>query len=124
SRGAAVASWGAIIPRICLGETQEDAQPAARVLAALRVLLGVDSELPVTWKRAPVPLAEWEVERMRLRAVLDNAMRAMSAVSALKALTEKITNVVIGDDVAARANDAVKLVREGLANPEAPRLDK
>ncbi|KAL6739726.1 hypothetical protein Aduo_013147 [Ancylostoma duodenale] len=124
SRGAAVASWGAIIPRICLGETKEDAQPAARVLAALRVLLGVDSELPVTWKRAPVPLAEWEVERMRLRAVLDNAMRAMSAVSALKALTEKITNVVIGDDVAARANDAVKLVQEGLTNPEAPRLDK
>ncbi|KAK6747982.1 hypothetical protein RB195_000908 [Necator americanus] len=124
SRGAAVASWGAIIPRISLGETLDDAQPAARVLAALRILLGVDSELPATWKRAPVPLAEWEIERMRLRAVLDNAMRAMSAVSALKALTEKITNVVISDDVAAKANDAVRLVKEGLSNREAPQLDK
>ncbi|PIO59107.1 hypothetical protein TELCIR_19441, partial [Teladorsagia circumcincta] len=52
SRGAAVASWGAVIPRIGVGETQEAAYPAARVLAALRVLLGVDSDLPTTWKRA------------------------------------------------------------------------
>ncbi|VDO83510.1 unnamed protein product [Heligmosomoides polygyrus] len=104
SRGAAVASWGAVVPRI----------------AALRILLGVDSELPSTWKRATVPLTVWETDRMRLRAILDNAMRAMSAVRALKALTVKITNVVIGDDVAARANQAVQLVREGLQNPEAP----
>lgn len=124
SRGAAVASWGAVVPRIGNGETQENAQPAARLLAALRILLGVDSELPSTWKRATVPLTVWETDRMRLRAILDNAMRAMSAVRALKALTVKITNVVIGDDVAARANQAVQLVREGLQNPEAPLLDK
>ncbi|PIO60862.1 hypothetical protein TELCIR_17632 [Teladorsagia circumcincta] len=124
SRGAAVASWGAVIPRIGVGETQEAAYPAARVLAALRVLLGVDSDLPTTWKRATVPLSVWEADRMRLRAVIDNAMRAMSAVSALKALTVKITNVVIGDDVAARANQAVQFVREGLTNSKAPQLDK
>ncbi|VDO92932.1 unnamed protein product [Haemonchus placei] len=80
SRGAAVASWGAVIPRIGLGETEESAQPGARVLGALRVLLG--------------------------------------------ALTEKITNVVISDDVAARATQAVRLVTEGLTNPKAPQLDK
>lgn len=124
SRGVAVASWGAIIPRISVGETSENAQTAARILAALRVLLGVDSDLPSSWKRAPVPLAEWEIERMRLRAILDNAMRAMSAVGALKALTEKITNIVINDDVAARANEAVRLVQEGLVNPGGPQLDK
>ncbi|VDM59076.1 unnamed protein product [Angiostrongylus costaricensis] len=124
SRGVAVASWGAIIPRICVGETSEDPQTAARILSALRVLLGVDSDLPASWKRAPVPLADWEIERMRLRAILDNAMRAISAVSALKALTEKITNVVINDDVAARANEAVHLVQAGLESPGAPQLNK
>lgn len=124
SRGVAVASWGAIIPRICVGEASENAQTAARILAALRVLLGVDSDLPSSWKRAPVPLADWEIERMRLRAVLDNAMRAISAVNALKALTEKITNIVINDDVAAQANEAVRLVQAGLENPGAPQLDK
>ncbi|KAK6041362.1 hypothetical protein COOONC_21133, partial [Cooperia oncophora] len=124
SRGAAVASWGAVIPRLGVGETQETAHTAGRVLGALRILIGVDSDLPSTWKRAPIPLAVWEVDRIRLRAVLDNAMRAMSAVSALKALTEKITNVVIGDDVAARANQAVSLVREGLMDSKAPQLDK
>uniref|UniRef100_A0A0K0CXZ3 FeoB-type G domain-containing protein n=1 Tax=Angiostrongylus cantonensis TaxID=6313 RepID=A0A0K0CXZ3_ANGCA len=124
SRGVAVASWGAIIPRICVGETSEDPQTAARILSALRVLLGVDSDLPASWKRAPVPLADWEIERMRLRAILDNAMRAISAIGALKALTEKITNVVINDDVAARANEAVHLVQAGLENPGAPQLNK
>ncbi|VDL77703.1 unnamed protein product [Nippostrongylus brasiliensis] len=110
SHGSVVASWGAIIPRVVSGEKEGGVRTGERVLGALRVLLGVDSELPTTWKRAPVPLSGWEVERMRLRAVLDNAMRAISAVSALKALTEKITNVEIGDDVAASANEAVKLL--------------
>uniref|UniRef100_A0A7I4YKM2 GPI transamidase component PIG-S n=1 Tax=Haemonchus contortus TaxID=6289 RepID=A0A7I4YKM2_HAECO len=124
SHGAAVASWGAVVPRIGLGETEESAQPGARVLGALRVLLGVDSDLPSTWKRSSVPLAVWEVDRMRLRAILDNSMRAISAVKALKALTVKITNVVISDDVAARATQAVRLVTEGLTNPKAPQLKK
>ncbi|WKY04510.1 hypothetical protein Q1695_005486 [Nippostrongylus brasiliensis] len=124
SHGSVVASWGAIIPRVVSGEKEGGVRTGERVLGALRVLLGVDSELPTTWKRAPVPLSVWEIERMRLRAVLDNAMRAISAVSALKALTEKITNVEIGDDVAASANEAVKLVKEGLTNPEAPVLEK
>ncbi|KJH52103.1 hypothetical protein DICVIV_01682 [Dictyocaulus viviparus] len=123
SRGIAVASWGAIIPRIYIGETTRKTETAARVLAALRILLGVDSELPLSWKRDPVPLADWEIERMRIRAVVDNAMRAISAINALKALTEKISNVVINDDVAARANQAVHLVQTGLENPASPHLN-
>uniref|UniRef100_A0A1I7XC29 Peroxisome biogenesis protein 2 n=1 Tax=Heterorhabditis bacteriophora TaxID=37862 RepID=A0A1I7XC29_HETBA len=135
SRGVVIASWGAIIPR---SEYTEE-----RILAAIRVLLGVDTDLSSGWVRDPVPIADWEIDRLRLRAIVDNSMRSISAIGALKvfilliyyiygvimflflfqALTEKITNIVIKDDVAERASEAVRLVIFGLKDKNKPDLD-
>ncbi|CAI2350012.1 unnamed protein product [Caenorhabditis sp. 36 PRJEB53466] len=102
SHGVAVASWGAVLPR---NEATE-----SRAIAALRIQMGMDAELSPGWHRPPVALCQWEVARARLRASVDNAMRAASAIRALEQLTHKISNIVINDDVAERATRAVRIL--------------
>ena len=76
SPGAVVAAWGAVIPRNEL--------TSSRAIASLRVLLGLDSELISGWTRDPVPLAEWELTRLKMRAIVDNTMRSITDVATLK----------------------------------------
>lgn len=74
--------------------------------------MGMDAELSHGWHRPPVAICQWEVARARLRASVDNAMRAASAVRALDQLAQKISNIVINDDVADRATRAVEILND------------
>ncbi|CAP24309.2 Protein CBR-HPO-5 [Caenorhabditis briggsae] len=102
--GVAVASWGAVLPR---NEATE-----SKAIAAMRIQMGMDAELLIGWHRPSVALCQWEVARARLRASVDNAMRAASAVRALDELAHKISNIAINDDVAGRATRAVNILDE------------
>ncbi|CAB3406333.1 unnamed protein product [Caenorhabditis bovis] len=114
--GFAVAAWGAILGR--------NAQTESRAIAAFRVQMGMDAELMPGWRRPPVAVCHWEIARARLRAAVDNAMRAASAIRALDEMTKKISNIVINDEVAAKATMAVKLLDEGLQKGKALNFDK
>ncbi|CAD6196804.1 unnamed protein product [Caenorhabditis auriculariae] len=116
SNGLAVASWGAVLAR--------NEKTESRAIAALRIHIGMDAELMPGWSRPPAPLCEWEVARARLRACVDNGMRAASAIRALNEVADKITNIVINDDVAERATRAVQLLFEGLKPGQQPDYEK
>ncbi|PAV62694.1 hypothetical protein WR25_20422 [Diploscapter pachys] len=116
SNGVAVASWGAILAK----NEKADSQ----IINAMRMLLGLDSDLLVGWTREAVALCEWEKNRAYLRALLDNAMRAASATRALKKMTENITTIAIKEHIAAKANEAKRLIEEGLGDGNAPHLNK
>uniref|UniRef100_A0A8R1I0I3 GPI transamidase component PIG-S n=1 Tax=Caenorhabditis japonica TaxID=281687 RepID=A0A8R1I0I3_CAEJA len=102
SHGVAVASWGAVLAR--------NEHTESRAIAAARIQMGMDAELPPGLYRPPVALCQWEISRARLRASVDNAMRAASAIRALDQLNRKISNIVINDEVADRANRAVHIL--------------
>lgn len=102
--GVAVASWGAVL-------TRNDATES-RAIAAMRIQMGMDAELSIGWYRPPVAVCQWEIARARLRASVDNAMRAASAIRALDQLAQKISNIAINDDVAERATRAVTILDE------------
>uniref|UniRef100_A0A1I7TDA3 GPI transamidase component PIG-S n=1 Tax=Caenorhabditis tropicalis TaxID=1561998 RepID=A0A1I7TDA3_9PELO len=102
--GVAVASWGAVLPRNDLTESKS--------IAAMRIQMGMDAELSPGWYRPPVAVCQWEIARARLRASVDNAMRAASAIRALDQLAHKISNIAINDDVANRASLAVSILDE------------
>ncbi|EGT37906.1 hypothetical protein CAEBREN_06970 [Caenorhabditis brenneri] len=100
--GVAVASWGAVLPRTELTES--------KAISAMRIQMGMDAELLPGWHRPPVAVCQWEIARARLRASVDNAMRAASAIRALDQLAQKISNIAINDDVADRAKRAVSIL--------------
>lgn len=100
--GVAVASWGAVLQR---NEATE-----SKAIAAMRIQMGMDAELSSGWHRPPVAICQWEIARARLRASVDNAMRAASAVRALDQLAHKISNIAINNDVAERATRAVSIL--------------
>ncbi|EFP04796.1 hypothetical protein CRE_29996 [Caenorhabditis remanei] len=100
--GVAVASWGAVLTR---NEATE-----SKAIAAIRIQMGMDAELSIGWHRPPVAVCQWEIARARLRASVDNAMRAASAIRALDQLAQKISNIAINNDVADRATRAVRIL--------------
>lgn len=69
------------------------------LIGALRVLLGLDTELPYSTGRYPSPIADWELSRLRLRSFVDSSMNAISSVRAIHNLVAQISNVVINDEV-------------------------
>ncbi len=91
-----IASWGSV--SIPIAPSDGDALSVA-VLGALRVLLGLDTELPAGSDKDTVPLAEWELRRLALRSFVDNAMHTMSSVEAMRRLADGISNVVVSDEV-------------------------
>ncbi|CAI5447884.1 unnamed protein product [Caenorhabditis angaria] len=106
--GIAVAAWGAVLTR--------NEKTEKKAIAALRIHLGLDAELSSSWSRPPIPLCKWEIERARLRVSIDNAMRTSSSIRALYEMTQKITNIVINEEVARKATKAVELLENGLKN--------
>lgn len=100
--GVAVASWGSVLSR--------NSDTESKAIASMRVQMGMDAELPIGWHRPSVAVCQWEIARARLRASVDNAMRAASATRALNQLAQKISNIAINDEVAMRASQAVEIL--------------
>ncbi|VDN02852.1 unnamed protein product [Thelazia callipaeda] len=109
-----VASWGALFSTRDSGSLIVDES----VIAAMRVLFGLDTDLPNTAQRLPLPVAEWEIRRMKLRSFIDCSINAISSVGAIKKLVSQISSIVISDEVANKTNYAVKLISETLSAAE------
>ncbi|VDK49249.1 unnamed protein product [Anisakis simplex] len=114
SNGVVVASWGAIVS--CCG--RETSSVSSSLIASLRILLGLDSELPYGASKQPSPVSEWELRRLKLRSFVDFSMNAMSSVRAIHMLIAQIDNIVINDEVADSANRAVELIENALNKAE------
>uniref|UniRef100_A0A915BLE1 GPI transamidase component PIG-S n=1 Tax=Parascaris univalens TaxID=6257 RepID=A0A915BLE1_PARUN len=114
SKAVVVASWGAVVS--CPG--MRAASVSSSVIGSLRVLLGLDTELPHGASKDPSPVADWELNRLKLRSFVDFSMNAISSVRAIHTLIEHIDNIVINEEVASAANRAVELIEEALSRAE------
>lgn len=106
--GVVIASWGS------LTFTGGKMTVSQSLIGALRVLLGLDTELPYMTQRHPSPVADWELNRLKLRSFVDCSMNAITSVQAIHNLVAQIDNIVINDEVAGTADKAVHLVKSAL----------
>ncbi|CAG9534148.1 unnamed protein product [Cercopithifilaria johnstoni] len=114
SNGVVVASWGALLSyggRKHLAVNQS-------IIAAMRVLFGLDTDLPVSYDRLPLPVAKWEIKRIKLRSFIDCSINGISSVAAIHKLISQIDNIVINEEVANKTNLAVKLISQALSTVE------
>lgn len=95
SRGIVVASWGAVLSY----GAQRHFAVNQSVIAAMRVLFGLDTDIPVTADRAPIPVARWEISRLKLRSFIDCSINGISSVAAIHKLVSQIDNIVINEEV-------------------------
>ncbi|VDN28447.1 unnamed protein product [Gongylonema pulchrum] len=77
SYGIVVASWGAIL----CGGGQGHFAISQSMIGAMRVLFGLDTEIPAAASRAPMPVANWEIGRLKLRSFIDSSINAISSVA-------------------------------------------
>ncbi|VDN56286.1 unnamed protein product [Dracunculus medinensis] len=120
AKSMAIASWGAVVASNDLINTSI----SHAMIASLRVLFGLDSDLPYQFNRCPSPLADWELERLKLRAFVDCAMNGISSVRAMHMLVAEIDNIVISDEIADTVNQAVDLIMDALKQAkESGKLD-
>ncbi|VDM26967.1 unnamed protein product [Toxocara canis] len=110
SSGVVVASWGAVVS--C--SSKRSSSVSVSTIASLRVLLGLDTELPAGASKDPSPVSEWELSRLKLRSFVDFSMNAISSVEAIHNLIVQIDNIVINDEVASSADRAVELIEYAL----------
>ncbi|OZC07479.1 hypothetical protein X798_05535 [Onchocerca flexuosa] len=107
--GVVVASWGALLSyggQKLLAVNQS-------VIAAMRILFGLDTDLPISSKRSPLPVANWEIRRIKLRSFIDCSINGMSSVAAIHKLISQIDNIV-----ANKTNLAVELISQALSTVE------
>uniref|UniRef100_A0A915PX87 GPI transamidase component PIG-S n=1 Tax=Setaria digitata TaxID=48799 RepID=A0A915PX87_9BILA len=114
SDGIVVASWGALLShgghkRLAVNQS---------VIAAMRVLFGLDTDLAASANRLPLPIADWEIRRIKLRSVIDCSVNAISSVAAIHKLISQIDNIVINEEIASKTNLAVELVSGALLTLE------
>ncbi|VDO07011.1 unnamed protein product, partial [Brugia timori] len=109
SNGVIVASWGALLSyggekRLALNQS---------VVAAMRVLFGLDTDLPVSFDRLSLPVAKWEIKRIKLRSFIDCSISGISSIAAIHKLISQIDNIV-----ASKTNLAVELISQVLTTVE------
>ncbi|EFO28331.1 hypothetical protein LOAG_00150 [Loa loa] len=114
SNGLVVASWGALLSyagqrRLAVNQS---------VIAAMRALFGLDTDLPVSSDRSPLPVANWEIKRIKLRSFVDCSINGMSSVAAIHKLVSQIDNIVINEEMASKTNLAVELISQALLTVE------
>lgn len=90
-----VASWGALLSY----SGNKHLAVNQSVIAALRVLFGLDTDLPVSYNRLPLPVAKWEIRRIKLRSFIDCLINGISSVAAIHKLISQIDNIVINEEV-------------------------
>ncbi|VIO86798.1 Uncharacterized protein BM_BM5798 [Brugia malayi] len=95
SNGVIVASWGALLSyggekRLALNQS---------VVAAMRVLFGLDTDLPVSFDRLSLPVAKWEIKRIKLRSFIDCSISGISSIAAIHKLISQIDNIVINEEI-------------------------
>lgn len=112
--GVVVASWGAVV-----SSRHGNAEAVSQsMIGALRVLLGLDTELPYGATRHPSPVSEWELNRLKLRSFVDCSMNAITSVQAIHKLIAQIDSIVINDEVADTADSAVEYITRALEEAE------
>lgn len=114
SSGVVVASWGALFSY----DGKKPSNVDQSVIAAMRVMFGLDTQFPVTTYRSPLPVAEWEISRIKLRSFIDCSINGISSVTAIDNLMSEIDNIVISDEVALKTNLAVKLISQAISTVE------
>lgn len=69
------------------------------LIAAMRVLFGLDTYLPVSYHRLPLPVAKWEIIRIKMRSFIDCSINGMLSVAAIHKLISQIDNIVINEEI-------------------------
>ncbi|KAL3982233.1 Phosphatidylinositol-glycan biosynthesis class S family protein [Acanthocheilonema viteae] len=114
SNGVVVASWGALLSyggkkRLAVNQS---------VIAAMRVLFGFDTDLPISYDRLPLPVAKWEIKRIKLRSFIDCSINGISSLATIHKLISQIDNIVINEEVASKTNLAVELISQAISTVE------
>lgn len=110
STGVVVASWGALLSF----NGFKNYAVNQSMVTAMRILFGLDSH-QFAISREKVPLAKWEINRLRLHTFAESAISGILSVQALQKLIAQIDNIVINEDVAKEANRAVDLISKSLS---------
>lgn len=84
----------------------------------MRVLFGLDTDLPVSFDRLSLPVAKWEIKRIKLRSFIDCSISGISSIAAIHKLISQIDNIVINEEVASKTNLAVELISQVLTTVE------
>ncbi|VDK88552.1 unnamed protein product [Litomosoides sigmodontis] len=114
SSGVVVASWGALLSY----NGNKYLTVNQSVIAAMRILFGLDTDLPVSCDRLPLPVAKWEIKRIKLRSFIDCLINGISSVAAIHKLISQIDNIVINEEIASKTNLAVELISQALSTVE------
>ncbi|EJW82623.1 hypothetical protein WUBG_06468 [Wuchereria bancrofti] len=119
SNGVIIASWGALLSyggekRLAVNQS---------VIAAMRVLFGLDTNLPVSFDRLPLPVAKWEIKRIKLRSFIDCSISGISSVASKTNLAVELISQVLST-VEETGHIEVASVAKGRALAESALNDK
>lgn len=112
--GAAVSEWGGVIVN--------DDRVTQNVLSSVRMLLGMDSHLPPSFKREAVPISQWELTRLSIRSIVDSSLRTKHSIKALRSLIKDIDNLVFSDDLSSLISTSISSLSSALSNARMPSL--
>ncbi|GMR48111.1 hypothetical protein PMAYCL1PPCAC_18306 [Pristionchus mayeri] len=112
--GASVSEWGGVIVNT--------ERVTENVISSLRMLLGVDSHLPASFKREAVPISQWELTRLWIRSVVDSSLRTKLSIRALRSLIKDIDNLVFSDDISSLISSSISSLSSALSNARMPSL--
>ncbi|XP_070591598.1 GPI transamidase component PIG-S [Erythrolamprus reginae] len=96
-------------------------------LAQLRLLFGLSSGPPPEGALLETPgnegLTDWELDRLLWSRTVENVATVSTTLTSLAQLLDKISNIVIKDDVASEVYRAVESARQAMAELSLGRLD-
>ncbi|KAF8372870.1 hpo-5 [Pristionchus pacificus] len=114
--GASISEWGGVIVN--------DNDLTGNVLSSLRMLLGIDSYLPPSFKRDSVPISQWELTRLTIRNIVDSSLRTKHSIKALRSLIKDIDNLVFSVDLSSLISSSISSLSNALSNPHIPSLNE
>lgn len=112
--GASVSEWGGVIIN--------DDRITSNVLSSLRMLLGIDSHLPSSFKRESSPITQWELTRLSIRSIVDSSLRTKHSIKALRSLIKDIDNLVFSDELSSHISSSISRLSSALSDPRMPSL--
>uniref|UniRef100_A0A0K0F6D5 GPI transamidase component PIG-S n=1 Tax=Strongyloides venezuelensis TaxID=75913 RepID=A0A0K0F6D5_STRVS len=120
------AGWGSLFsytPSITLDNNSEEYANKLKdvttfLFGSLKTLLGIHSDLLSVYQKTKVPLADWEIQKFKLRFYVDKVLSTIYNIKSTHALIEKVENMEISESVANKMNEAIYLLKKSLRDFE------
>uniref|UniRef100_A0A0N5CEJ9 Peptidase_M13_N domain-containing protein n=1 Tax=Strongyloides papillosus TaxID=174720 RepID=A0A0N5CEJ9_STREA len=120
------AGWGSLFsytPSITLDNNNEEyanklKEVTTFLFGSLKTLLGIHSDLLSVYQKTKVPLADWEIQKFKLRFYVDKVLSTIYNIKSTHALIDKVENMEISESVAYKMNEAIYLLKKSLRDFE------